>query len=268
MKMNVKVMVAAVAMSAVTGQAYAAIANFATGNGELFFSVRDTATNTSYVRDLGITMDDWIASAGNSNHTFAADPTMTSYLNGKDPSQFVWAIMAGDSIGETSGAPGSLRYLTSATYEMAELRETQMDFNTMDMAGLDENYVNMVNAEWNESISPETIALNKSNTATSADTWYFMDLYDNWGGALNKEATAGVGQEMNFFLISNTDSLANQSNFQQFGKWNLDPTGNLTYTAADAGPGPAPIPVPAAVWLMGSALVGLVGVARRKIRTA
>ena len=32
--------------------------------------------------------------------------------------------------------------------------------------------------------------------------------------------------------------------------------------------GPAPVPVPAAVWLMGSGLIGLVGVARRRRRAA
>jgi hypothetical protein len=31
-----------------------------------------------------------------------------------------------------------------------------------------------------------------------------------------------------------------------------------------AAPAPAPVPVPAAVWLFGSGLLGLVGVARRK----
>ena len=35
-------------------------------------------------------------------------------------------------------------------------------------------------------------------------------------------------------------------------------------TLADGGPGPNPVPVPAAVWLLGSGLVGLAGVARRR----
>jgi len=42
------------------------------------------------------------------------------------------------------------------------------------------------------------------------------------------------------------------------GDWNLSSDGTLTYGDVSA------VPVPAAVWLFGSGLVGLVGIARRK----
>jgi hypothetical protein len=41
--------------------------------------------------------------------------------------------------------------------------------------------------------------------------------------------------------------------------WTLDSEGVLTYSA---------VPLPPAVWLLGSALLGLVGVARRKVQSA
>jgi hypothetical protein len=39
----------------------------------------------------------------------------------------------------------------------------------------------------------------------------------------------------------------------------------LTLTGA-GGSGPPPVPLPAAVWLLGSGLLGLTGVARRKLK--
>lgn len=50
-------------------------------------------------------------------------------------------------------------------------------------------------------------------------------------------------------------------------KWNLGSDGVLTYTLAAEGGG-TEIPVPAAVWLFGSGLLGLVGVARRQRKAA
>ena len=46
----------------------------------------------------------------------------------------------------------------------------------------------------------------------------------------------------------------------QTGNWVIN--GNVA--AGGPGPGPGPIPIPAAVWLFGSGLLGLVGVARRR----
>ncbi|MCK4707387.1 MAG: VPLPA-CTERM sorting domain-containing protein, partial [Gammaproteobacteria bacterium] len=40
----------------------------------------------------------------------------------------------------------------------------------------------------------------------------------------------------------------------------------LIFMAVDLSPAPAPVPVPAAVWLFGSGLIGLIGVARNNKR--
>ena len=60
----------------------------------------------------------------------------------------------------------------------------------------------------------------------------------------------------------------------QFVSWSPQTTQNIGLTSFDyqltlagAGPGPNAVPVPAAVWLMGSGLLGLVGVARRRKNT-
>ena len=55
------------------------------------------------------------------------------------------------------------------------------------------------------------------------------------------------------------------------GGWDLTKTGSAFFGSPDvlqglllAGPTPSSVPVPAAVWLFGSGLLGLVGIARRK----
>ncbi|BCO30048.1 hypothetical protein TspCOW1_01510 [Thiohalobacter sp. COW1] len=59
------------------------------------------------------------------------------------------------------------------------------------------------------------------------------------------------------FLYSQVGFFAGTKN-GQLGSWNLATNGTLSYDAVSA------VPVPAAVWLFGSGLIGLVGIARRR----
>ena len=82
----------------------------------------------------------------------------------------------------------------------------------------------------------------------------------NSGGiTFNCSATAGVfGCQAEEQIASLDDSLGFAG---QYTQWDL--TGTMPETG-----GPEPIPVPAAVWLFGSGLMGMVGVARRKKKSA
>ena len=95
-----------------------------------------------------------------------------------------------------------------------------------------------------------------------------------FGSAVNglPIATAGsIGDELYFYSAFNPTmeiffetfefpSAADPAVMALFeGVWSLSSNGTLTYSALGA-----PVPVPAAVWLLGSALIGLVGVARRR----
>jgi hypothetical protein len=49
------------------------------------------------------------------------------------------------------------------------------------------------------------------------------------------------------------------------GVWAISATGDVTYTIAGAN---AAVPLPAAVWLLGSGLMGLAGIGRRRLKAA
>lgn len=92
-----------------------------------------------------------------------------------------------------------------------------------------------------------------------------------WNGASNLNWSVGAGDYWVAFEVQGSDTLA-------FGTAPVGALNPLTHTAFNVGSGyqaypmsfgmqvdatPA-VPVPAAVWLLGSGLIGLVGISRRK----
>ena len=96
---------------------------------------------------------------------------------------------------------------------------------------------------------------NSGDAYFGANTWL-----SNYGGGLPFNNTAGVDTALGFCQLGTSDgSDAVATPFD--GSWTLSSNGTLTYSAVSQ------VPVPAAVWLFGSGLVGMIGVARRKLTT-
>lgn len=281
--MKMKFLVAAVALAA-AGQASAAIVTSQSGNGELFLSVYDADAQKSYTRDLGLTIDQFLNTgtvavasgstlafdpaatpavvAGNvlsSGYklTFGADSLLSSFMgtNGQLNSGITWGIGATDAKGvhrylSTTNADAS----TIGTLNGGQLR----NFKNADV------YLGAVNV-----MGTNLTGANGSSTATPSDgAAYVTSFGDRWAGNANFSSMAGVGTAQNFFLLSTVGTgsttaiaVAQYSNLDGNATWNLAADGTLTYATATA---PSAVPVPAALWLLGSGLVGMVGVARRK----
>lgn len=94
-----------------------------------------------------------------------------------------------------------------------------------------------------------------------------INLYDNWNGTNFFQGTTGNGTQ----LATGTATGTATSGTYTLSWQSLivgGPFNNQIGTYNVSGTYGAQVPVPAAAWLMGSGLIGLVGVARRRKKTA
>jgi len=258
MNMKMKALAAALALTA-AGTANAGIDGFGTGNGELFFSIRDNVNLTSYVLDMNVSMNAWDQ---NANQSWMADATLNGFL-GAGSGDYSWAVQGGDSTG--AGDVGGLRYLTTtATVPTMEATiETEKNLGLVGWNNMDTSYLIGANAKLDGAPGSVPGTLGNSATFVTGESGYFDNGMDVWGNnSPMNAASAGIGGSQSFFYVTNTGSTVafltkNKpvDAIQQAGTFTLTANGDLNYVAT---------PIPAAVWLLGSAMVGLVGVARRR----
>jgi hypothetical protein len=286
MRSLVKIAVAG-ALLASGATAYADVAQPDSGNGELVLFVRDGSNESRvYARGLGITMDQLLTQAQitgdptkpnpqDASNNFADTDTLTFSLGsaiGPDAnltqflssgSNFQWTIMGGDNQGGQTGE-GNRRYVTTTQFDFTTTPSTL----TNGIIGQGAyNGLNGMLAQLNGTLAGGVGSMDstqvdglwgQSNQAYTAAT--------NWFGAgpVNDNA---IGSSAHFYLL--TTSAGGNSNFlarvYKGVDFTLSADGTLT---SAAGPGVPQVPVPAAVWLLGSALVGLTGIRRRKVEVA
>lgn len=264
--MKLKALTAALAIAATSQTAMGAMLNSQTGNGEMFLTVYDTVGEREYVRDLGILIADFlptlaVADAGYSL-TFAADSLLQSWLGAATPtalSSMTWTIGAQDSV-------GSWRYLTTESDSSTPLPTTLTQTNgQVSQYQAADVWMGSVNT-----FGTHATDTNGSAALTPADGIAYTGLGSNWVGKSSFSTTNLIGTSSLFYLlkptgtnVSGTTKATSDKFDNAFGDstWLLATDGTLTYNAAAEV---SAVPVPAAAWLLGSGLVGLVGVARRK----
>lgn len=257
MKLKLKLVFAAMTFVA-TAPAFAAIADGSQGmNGELFMSVWDPVAQTSYVNDLGVTMSNFLTNANTAGYSlsYAGSNLLTSNFNLAGNTNLVYNVAALDSVATTAPFIGQT-YLSTTNASATTV--ASMSNQKVGALSAVNNYVNAING------TDQNFATNNEGLYTSSAgglAYFGSGFGTNWSTNSTFDSTAAVGTALNMWKLtpSSNSGLSKATTTKLAGQWLLNKAGALTYTAP-----PAAVPLPAAVWLLGSGLIGMVGVARRK----
>lgn len=117
------------------------------------------------------------------------------------------------------------------------------------------------------------------------DTWDFKELPSAWTFNITNDGSALNSMNVEYCIFSDATSCDNSEDFKTYYSGSADSGGSLTESIVDisafrlriwgegnenssyilAAAPVTPVPLPGAVWLLGSALMGLVGLTRRKV---
>lgn len=265
MKVNMKTLVAAVALCA-AGGANAAIDLGPAGmgdNSELFLSAWDPERVVSYTRDLGIHFEDFLASDQFSNRSWSGNPSSlfgTTFAD-SNPANIRWNVGASNQFNSDFSNVATYGVLSTSNDPQSLIKSTvELNFNALDsMVANARNYAQSASGLAGNANPADNISSNSSGGPNYAgDPGIWSNTFGSVTGFLND---AGVDASLAFYRIGANSEFTSAVVDKLAGTFKLSSIGELTYTVdADI----TPIPVPPAVWLLGSALVGLIGIARRK----
>jgi hypothetical protein len=247
----------------------------APGSQGLYLAVFNSSANTTEVVNLGVNYSQITTASGaltptaaNAAFAVATNPTGASgnvlQLNFGQVAGFTSA--GGNIFGGSSVANDSYMVLGASTLTGGGLVMT--DASTPVITG---NALGGVQSKVNSEVSSWVSAA--PTTGDLIDTTGSATFSVESGVLSNGQLLAGsnysqtVGQAVGFYNVvstgRNADSINGYSNANGTGFWFLSATGDLTYNIASGGT-TAPVPLPAAIWLLGSGLLGMAGIARRR----
>ncbi len=233
--------------------------SYSIGNGELLLSIYDPVNQHSYSHDLGIRFDD--IRAGTVNTTIALDPAHLAVFGG-DFSNVRFDVFAASNRVEADG--GNTFIATNAGI-MYSLQAGQTPFGTdaNTNVAVVSNYwglfqQNAVGIGFN--ISPDENPVTSRANGAPGYAYAEGEWSHFWEFNFNRRTSGTDGETIELWLKGFTQD-------DGYG----DPldllVGHITLNLTGEG-GPsvhvAAVPIPAAGWLLGSALLGLGGIARRR----
>lgn len=236
MRMKLKGIAAAVALALGSMSAFAE--PIATGG--LFFTARDVTNNTSFVVNLDVSSADFLATNSTTGYLLSGSglSTLNSWLSTADLTNTLYSVQ-----GSLSTPVGGLT--TSNTIETEPLVDTRSGPISAGLSSL------------NTFIGVQNQNLGSADGAQTNDGDFFQDFGN---AAIGFQSEALLGSALGFYQLVQGGRATMGSFSSVGGTWLLDFVGGqarLEYSAS-------PVPLPAAFWLLGSGLLGMMGVARRK----
>jgi hypothetical protein len=242
------------------------------GGSDLILAVTDTTTNHFFVQDLGNQLDtiysksqvqaDGVLATPGSFTTPTSisgnDALLASFLSSQTAGDTIqWTILAADSTGSTSTASGANRALLTSVNPLTDPNNTFSNVNVATFSSNLQKFAAFINSSTSGYAGGNTsskygwgdgqVASDGKNAPVS---WI--------APTLGNGAAIGTAQTM-YLFGTNGNGSSSQSNIYVGGTVSIDSLGNITVANASA------TPIPAAVWLLGSGLLGLMGVGRRRL---
>jgi hypothetical protein len=269
MKFTIKQMLALSALAVGASPAFADVYLPSTNNGELTLFVQNQTAGTTYTRGLTSRLDQIQTSGaiqadatngtysvgeavtGFSFGTIAADGNLSSFLGAAGANDvIVWSVVGGD--GGNSNNVAEERYVTTTQASLAggtSVTNGQLRSVYSQLEGVLNTNNGFI----------EGSALGDGSSTPAGATPFYTSTAENWFGAGPHQASA-LGSAANFYMLASAGgSTSNNAMVYSLNRITLDGQGNLIMESSSA-----PVPLPAALWLLGSGLLGMAGVSRRK----
>ncbi|HEY4446279.1 MAG TPA: VPLPA-CTERM sorting domain-containing protein [Steroidobacteraceae bacterium] len=276
MKLSIKPLAAAVSFALISVSAHAALVSpvqgtAVPGTNGLYLETWNTVSGATELVNLSYAYTD-IASANVGNLNTASGPAWTTASNPAGSgtvSQLNFGTIANTSAGFTNYAVVSAA--TATQTGIPHIQGASVTSGSSPSAITNTGLVGVVNAV--ETEIANWASLTNTGTffdATGATTANAATGPANGGTFNNGLISSGaVNSALSFYNILGNTYVAPADGIPAHGStttayagfWFLSSTGQLSYNIASAA---APIPLPAAVWLLGSGLLGLIGVGRRR----
>lgn len=247
----------------------------------LYLAVFNSATKVSEVVDLGYSYSNITVAGGNlvptapnSAFALATDPSggggQVLQLNFGQVAGFTAA--GGNIFGGSSLSQDSYMVLSALSGTGGGMTITDASTPIVTSSSIT-GAIGNINSEIASWVSYDQLVTSPSYSKGDLIDTSGTATYSVTSGVLNSGAviagqnfSQAVGSAVGFYNVVSTGrtsvSINQYANSNGAGFWFLSSTGDLTYNIA-AGSA-APVPLPAAVWLLGSGLLGMAGIARRR----
>jgi hypothetical protein len=268
------------ALVAGAASAQATIALPSSGASDLILFAQDTVSGTSFAEDLGVTINtalptsDLLASGSPTTDfvdtlsgisipsSIAESSTLSTFLSAAGSDQVQWAVEAAQF---PTSATNTNDKVTGTTKMISTTSQTASHITSIVVSP---SY-NTAIGDFEQDVNTLNGFVNAQNATATNGVWGTAAAFGgataslNWNGT--GPITSGVFLNVSSVLYGLTgNGGTGQLQSYDLGSFSLSSAGVLTFTAN----GGSSVPLPAAVWLLGSGLLGLAGVGRRRANQA